>query len=104
VRRPSPRSCGWICCPTTTAPSRTGSSGSAGLPAAASTATHSLRGFPEVVQEDPRENGQVALFRIGDDAGLGFSFLDAGDLLFFGAPEDIRAQRWDQLTIWPSSG
>jgi hypothetical protein len=64
---------------------------------------HQLLGFPPVVQDDPREDGQVALFHIAHDADLGFDFLDAGDLLFFGAPDDIRARRWDRLTAWPSS-
>jgi hypothetical protein len=64
---------------------------------------HQLLGFPPVVQDDPREDGQVALFHIAHDADLGFDFLDAGDLLFFGASDDIRARRWDRLTAWPSS-
>jgi hypothetical protein len=64
---------------------------------------HQLLGFPLVVQDDPRDDGQVCLFHIGDDSELGFSFIDGGDILFFGSPEDVRARRWDQLTAWPST-
>jgi hypothetical protein len=60
-----------------------------------------LLGYPQVVQEDPRKDGDVAVLHLGDDA-LG-GFLDAGDLLFYGATEDVRAGRWDRLTVSPSS-
>jgi uncharacterized protein DUF1963 len=64
---------------------------------------HQLLGFPQPVQDDPREDDQVVLFHIADDPALEFNFLDAGDLHFLGTPDDIRAQRWDALTISPSS-
>jgi hypothetical protein len=60
-----------------------------------------LLGYPQVVQEDPRGDGDVAVLHLGDEA-LG-GFLDAGDLLFYGAADDVRAGRWDRLTISPSS-
>jgi hypothetical protein len=64
---------------------------------------HQLLGHPRAVQDDPREPGQIVLFHIADDAELGFSFLDAGDIHFLGTPEDIKACRWDQLTVVPNS-
>ena len=64
---------------------------------------HQLLGHPQVVQDDPRQDGDVALFHLADDGALGFNFLDAGDLLWFGTPADIRARRWKRLTVWPSS-
>lgn len=64
---------------------------------------HQLLGFPAVVQVDPREEGQIALFHIGHDEGIGFEFLDGGDLLFFGDRDAVCARQWDQLTVSPSS-
>jgi hypothetical protein len=64
---------------------------------------HQLLGHPWPVQEDPREPGQIALFHIADDGDLGFGFLDAGAIHFLGRPADIRAGRWDQLTVVPES-
>ena len=64
---------------------------------------HQLLGFPWPVQEDPRQPGQIVLFHIADDPTIDFHFLDAGDLHFLGTPGDIKGQRWEQLTIWPSS-
>jgi hypothetical protein len=29
--------------------------------------------------------------------------MDAGDIHFLGTPDDIKAHRWDQLTVWPGS-
>jgi hypothetical protein len=62
-----------------------------------------LLGYPPVVQEDPRTNDDdVAVLHLGTDA-LGGDFLDAGDLFFYGPADDVRAGRWDRLTISPSS-
>jgi hypothetical protein len=61
-----------------------------------------LLGFPQVVQDDPRGDGQVALLHLGTDA-LGGDFLDAGDLLFYGPADAVRAGRWDRVTLSPSS-
>jgi uncharacterized protein YwqG len=68
-------------------------------------ARNQLLGYPWPVQDDPREPGQVVLLHVADDSevGFGFDFMDAGDIHFLGTPEDIRARRWDQLTIWPNS-
>ncbi len=65
---------------------------------------HQLLGYPWPVQDDPRRPGQIVLFHIADDPDLAFSFIDAGDIHFLGAPEDIKACRWDRLTVWPDSG
>ena len=43
------------------------------------------------------------LFHIAEDAELAFSFIDAGDIHFLGTPDDIKACRWDQLTVVPNS-
>jgi uncharacterized protein DUF1963 len=64
---------------------------------------HMVLGHPVVVQGDPREPGQMSLLHIGWDEALGFEFLDAGDLTFHGDAADVRAGRWDRLTISPSS-
>jgi Domain of unknown function (DUF1963) len=64
---------------------------------------HQLLGHPWAVQDDPRAPGQIVLFHIADDAELEFSFLDAGDIHFLGMPEDIKACRWNRLTVVPSS-
>ena len=65
---------------------------------------HQLLGFPATVQDDPRHKGEVSLLHIVDDWQIGFSFLDAGSLHFYAPPEDVRAQRWDQVTLWTSTG
>jgi Domain of unknown function (DUF1963) len=64
---------------------------------------HQLLGYPWPVQDDPRKPGQLVLFHIADDTELEFSFIDAGDIHFLGTPEDIKARRWDQLTVVPNS-
>lgn len=61
-----------------------------------------LLGFPLVVQDDPRDDGDVALLHVDPDV-LGVPFLDGGDILFFLRAEDLEAHRWDQVTAWPSS-
>ncbi len=43
------------------------------------------------------------LFHIDGGGNLGFDFMDAGDIHFLGTPEDIRAGRWDQITVYPNS-
>ena len=68
-----------------------------------STARRTTSRSPTVVQVDPREEGQIALFHIGHDEGVGFEFLDGGDLLFFGDRDAVCARQWDQLTVSPSS-
>ena len=62
-----------------------------------------LLGHPWPVQEDPREPGQIVLFHISETVGLGFAFMDAGDIHFLGTPEDIKACRWDRLAVIPNS-
>jgi hypothetical protein len=62
-----------------------------------------MLGYPPVVQEDPREDDEVAVFHMGPDAHPQFEFLDDGDLFFYGPPDDVGARRWDHLTVWPSS-
>ena len=64
---------------------------------------HQLLGYPAVVQDDPRDDGDVALFHLGNDGELRFDFLDGGDLLFFGSADAIKARDWERLTVWPSS-
>ena len=58
-----------------------------------------MLGHPTVVQWDPREPGQVSLLHIGYDEALRFEFLDGGDLTFYGDEDDVRAARWDRLTV-----
>lgn len=67
------------------------------------TTQHQLLGHPWPVQDDPREPGQIVLFHTGDDPEIDLHILDGGDLHFLGSPQDIAAQRWDQLTVWPNS-
>lgn len=62
-----------------------------------------LLGFPATAQDDPRSDGELALLHFPDGAVPGFDFLDAGDLLFFGASHDVEAGRWDLITAWPGS-
>lgn len=64
---------------------------------------HQLLGHPWPVQDDPREPGQIVLFHTGYDPEIDLHVLDGGDLHFLGTPQDIAAQRWDQLTVWPNS-
>jgi hypothetical protein len=64
---------------------------------------HLMLGHPAVVQEDPREPGQVNVLHIGYDEALGFEFLDAADLTFFGDADDVAAERWERLTVSPDS-
>jgi hypothetical protein len=64
---------------------------------------HQLLGHPPAVQEDPREDDDIALLHLTWDEPLGFTYLDGADLLVFGAPDDIRAGRWDRLTWMASS-
>jgi hypothetical protein len=66
---------------------------------------HQLLGWPLTVQDDPRgaDAADEVLLHIADDAALGLSILDAGALMFFGRPEDLRAARWERVTVWPSS-
>ena len=47
--------------------------------------------------------GETSLLHLVDDGEIGFSFMDAGSVHFFAAPNDVRAGRWDQVTFWPSS-
>jgi hypothetical protein len=61
-----------------------------------------LLGFPPVAQDDPRDEGDIALFHIDSDE-FDIGFLDGGDLLFFLSPQDLAARRWDRVTAWPSS-
>jgi hypothetical protein len=37
------------------------------------------------------------------DEDLGFMYGDGGDISFYGAPEDMRAGRWDRLEVTPDS-
>ena len=67
------------------------------------TVPHQLLGFPATVQDDPRERGETSLLHLVQDGRIGFSFLDAGSVHFFAAPDDVRARRWDRVTLWPSS-
>lgn len=62
-----------------------------------------LLGHPQHVQDDPREPGQIVLFHIDGEADIGFELMDGGDIHFLGTPEDIRAGRWDQITVYPNS-
>ena len=58
----------------------------------------------DALAEHAVQRRPVVLFHIADDPDLEFSFIDAGDIHFLGAPEDIKACRWDRLTVWPDSG
>jgi uncharacterized protein YwqG len=71
--------------------------------AGASDGAHQLLGHPPNVQEDPREDDDIALLHLTWDEPLGFTYLDGADLLVFGAPAHIRAGRWDRLTWIASS-
>jgi uncharacterized protein YwqG len=64
---------------------------------------HQLLGFPWTVQDDPRHMGEVSLLHIVSDWRIGFSLMDAGSLHFYAPPEDVRAQRWEQVTLWTST-
>jgi hypothetical protein len=64
---------------------------------------HLLLGHPVVVQDDPREPGQVSLLHVGWDEALRFEFLDGGDLTFYADAGDVRAGRWERLTVSPAS-
>ena len=65
---------------------------------------HLLLGHPVVVQGDPREPGEVSLLHLGWDEALGFEHLDGGDLTFHADADDVRAGRWERLTVSPASG
>lgn len=62
-----------------------------------------LLGFPQHVQDDPREPGQIVLFHIDGEGDIGFEFMDGGDIHFLGTPQDIRAGRWDRITVYPNT-
>lgn len=62
-----------------------------------------LLGYPPVVQDDPREDGQVAVFHLAHAPDIGFEFLDGGDVLFYADEADVRDGRWERATAWPSS-
>jgi hypothetical protein len=64
---------------------------------------HQLFGYPQGAGDDPRGQGQIELLHLADDPALGFMVMDAGDIHFLGTPQDIRAQRWHQITVWPGS-
>ena len=64
---------------------------------------HLMLGHPTVVQEDPREPGEINLLHLDWDEELGFTYGDAGDVTFYGAAEDIRAGRWDRVKAIPNS-
>jgi hypothetical protein len=64
---------------------------------------HLVLGHPNVMQDDPRAPGQVSLLHVGWDPDLGFEFLDAGVLTFYGDAADVAAGRWDRLTVAPAS-
>jgi uncharacterized protein YwqG len=65
---------------------------------------HQLLGFPATVQDDPRTNDEVSLLHLVDDWKLEFSFLDAGSVHFYAPADDLRARRWQQVTLWTSTG
>ena len=58
-----------------------------------------LLGFPFTVQDDPRERGETSLLHLVEEPGWDLAILDAGSLHFFAAPADVRARRWDQVTL-----
>jgi uncharacterized protein YwqG len=64
---------------------------------------HQLLGFPATVRDDPRTAGEVSLLCMVDDWQLEFSFLDAGSLHFYAAEADVRARRWNRVTLWTST-
>lgn len=64
---------------------------------------HLVLGHPSVVQGDPREAGDVSVLHLGWDPDLGFEHLDAGDLTFYGAADDVQAGRWERLTVHVAS-
>jgi hypothetical protein len=68
-------------------------------------APHQLLGWPPTVQDDPRgvEAATEVLLHLGTDHALRFSPMDAGSLMVFGDPADLRAARWERATVWPSS-
>jgi hypothetical protein len=65
---------------------------------------HQLLGFPATVQDDPRTNDEVSLLHLVDDWQIEFSFLDAGSVHFYAPADDLRARRWQQITLWTSTG
>jgi uncharacterized protein YwqG len=67
------------------------------------TDAHLMLGHPTVVQEDPREPGEINLLHLDYDDELNFMYGDAGDVTFYGAAEDIRAGRWDRVKAMPNS-
>ena len=64
---------------------------------------HQLLGFPATVQDDPRTNDEVSLLHLVDDWQLDFSFLDAGSVHFYAPADELRARRWQQVTLWTST-
>jgi hypothetical protein len=60
---------------------------------------HQLLGFPWVVQEDSREDDEEVLLHVAYDEGLGFSFLDGGDLMFYGNRDELRSGRLDRIAL-----
>jgi hypothetical protein len=67
------------------------------------TNAHLMLGHPTVVQEDPREPGEINVLHLDWDEELGFMYGDAGDVMFYAAAEDIRAERWDRIKAVPNS-
>lgn len=64
---------------------------------------HLILGHPSVVQEDPREPGQINVLHMGWDEQLGFEFLDGGDITFYGDGADVEAGRWERLIVSTAS-
>jgi uncharacterized protein YwqG len=62
-----------------------------------------MLGHATVVQEDPRETGEINLLHLDDDEGLNFMYGDAGDVTFYGTAEDIRAGHWNRVKAMPNS-
>jgi hypothetical protein len=73
------------------------------VPSANGNLAHQLLGFPRTVQDDPRRAGEVSLLHLVDDWRLEFSFLDAGSVHFYAPEADVRAARWNRVTLWTST-
>ena len=73
------------------------------FPVALDAPDHLLLGEPAYIQGDPREPGELSLLQINWDEELGFVYGDAGQISFWGSPEDLRMGRWQHVKATPES-
>ena len=63
-----------------------------------------MGGLQTGVQGHPVDDDTELLFRISDDADLGFNFLDAGAIQFRIPTAALVAHDWSQITATADSG